>query len=95
MAHPMRGPGQCPQYCNGADELLYVVAAVDSAVQRSIKSSLTVPPASANTLDYLKHVLLATYALSDEQKADNILDVNSLSDLEPSGMLAHMHESAK
>ena len=53
----------------------YVVAALDSVVQRRIKPTLTAPPV-ANKFDNLKQVLLAIYALSDEQKADKLLDAN-------------------
>ena len=35
-------------------------------------------------------VLLHTYALPDEQKADKIVDANSLGDVKPSDMLAYM-----
>ena len=67
----------------------YVVAPLDSVVQRRIKPTLIAPPV-ANKFDNLKQVLLAAYALSDEQKADKLLDANSLGDMKFSDMLACM-----
>ena len=67
----------------------HVVAALNSVVQRQIESTLIAPPV-ANKFDNLKQVLLATYALSDEEKADKLLNANSFGDLKPSDILAYM-----
>ena len=73
-------PNQIVQY--------YVLAALDSVVQKHIKFAYIFPPV-ANIFGNLKQVLLGTCVLCEERKENKLLDTNFMDDIKLSDMLIY------
>ena len=67
----------------------YLLTALDPVVAERMAGDVAVTPGDGK-YDYLKAKLLEVYGLTDDQKADRLLDLTGLGDWKPSQLCAHI-----
>ena len=67
----------------------YLLTALDPVVAERMAGHVASAPAD-NKYSYLKEKLMEVYGLTDDQKADQLLDLAGLRDWKPSQLCAHI-----
>ena len=70
-------------------QYFYLLTALDPVVAERMAGDVALAPEESKYA-YLKGKLMEVYGLTDEQKADRLLDLSGLGDWKPSQLCAHM-----
>ena len=74
-------------------QYFYVLTALDPVVAERMAGDVAAVPAD-DKYTYLKGKLMEVYGLTDDQKADRLLDLAGLGDWKPSQLCAHIQSLA-
>ncbi len=74
-------------------KFFYLLTALDPVVAERMAGDVTAVP-TENKYTYLKGKLMEVYGLTDDQKADRLLDLAGLGDWKPSQLCAHIQSLA-